>query len=99
MYARIARWEGDKEALDRMVEEIRKNADQGPPEGIPSTGLMLMRSLDGGSTVAIGLFETEDDLRTGDATLNSMSPPIDDQSAVRRLSVDLAEVALELHAD
>ncbi len=99
MYARVAKWEGEKEALDRMVEEIRGRADDGPPEGVPSKGITLLRGLDGGTSIAIGLFETEDDLRTGDATLNAMSPPIDDQSAVRRLSVDLMEVALELTAD
>ena len=99
MYARVARWEGDKEALDKMVEEIRGRADQGPPEGVPSTGFTIYRSLDGGTTVAIGFFETEDDLRKGDETLNSMSPPDEVQSSVRRVSVDLAEVALELSAD
>jgi hypothetical protein len=99
MYARVARWEGDKDAQDKMVDEIRAHSDEGPPEGVPSTGLTVLRSLDGGTTVAVGLFATEDDLRTGDATLNSMSPQIDDQSAVRRVSVDLMEVAIELSAD
>jgi hypothetical protein len=99
MYARVARWEGEKEALDKMVEEIRGRADAGPPEGVPSTGFTMYRSLDGGTTVAIGFFETEDDLRKGDETLNSMSPPEEVQSSVRRVSVDLAEVALELSAD
>jgi hypothetical protein len=101
MYARVARWEGDKEVLDGMVDEIRKQseANQGPPEGVPAKGLMLLRSLDGGTSIAIGLFETEDDLKQGDATLNSMSPPAPHEGAVRRVSVDLAEVALELSAD
>jgi len=98
MYARVARWEGDKEALDAMVERIREDSAQGPPEGIPAKGLMLLRSLDGGATVAVALFETEDDLRTGDATLNSMSPPAD-AGPIRRTSVDLTEAALELSAD
>jgi hypothetical protein len=98
MYARIARFEGDKETLDGMFEQIKTDSAQGPPEGVPAKGFMLMRSLDGGTTIAIGLFETEDDLRTGDATLNSMSPPAD-AGAVSRASLDLAEVALELSSD
>ena len=87
--------------LPRLLnkEEIRKDADQGPPEGIPAKGLLLLLSLDGGTSFAVGLFETEDDLRTGDATLNSMSPPEDVQSSIHRISVDLAEVALELSGD
>jgi hypothetical protein len=99
MYARVARFEGDKETLDGMLEGIKKDSADGPPEGIPAKGLWILRSLDGSATYAIGLFETEEDLRTGDATLNSMSPPVDDASSVRRTSLDLAEVALELSAD
>jgi hypothetical protein len=98
MYARVARFEGDKEDLDAMVDAIRADVDQGPPEGIPAKGLMLMRSLDGGASLAIGLFETEEDLRTGDATLNSMTPPAD-RGSIRRTSVDLTEVALDISAD
>ncbi len=100
MYARIARWEGDKEALDAMVEGIRERsaAEDGPPEGVPATGFKLFRSLDGSAALAVGFFETEDDLRQGDATLNSMSPP-EEAGSIRRASVDLTEVALELSAD
>ena len=98
MYARVARWEGDKEDLDGMVEAIRQDSEQGPPEGVPAVGFQLLRSVDGGVTYAIGLFETEDDLRQGDATLNSMTPP-GDAGSIRRTNVDLTEVALELSAD
>jgi hypothetical protein len=98
MYARIGRWEGDKEALDAMLSGIKERSDEGPPEGVPSKSLKLFRSLDGGTTVVIAFFETEDDLRKGDETLNSMTPPGDVGDSVRRVSVDLAEVALELEA-
>jgi hypothetical protein len=98
MYARVARFEGDKEDLDAMVGAIRQDSEQGPPEGVPATGFMLLRSLDGGASIAIGLFETEEDLRTGDATLNTMTPPAD-RTSIHRSSVDLTEVALELSAD
>jgi len=98
MYARIARFEGDKETLDGMFEQIKQDSAQGPPEGVPAKAFQLMRSLDGGTTIAISLFETEEDLRTGDATLNEMSPPADEGS-IRRASLDLAEISLELSAD
>jgi hypothetical protein len=98
MYARIVRWEGEKDELDGMLEQIRQDSAQGPPEGVPSTGFQVFRSLDGSATYGIGLFETEEDLRTGDATLNSMTPP-GDMGSIRRTNVDLAELALELSAD
>jgi hypothetical protein len=99
MYARIARWEGDKEALDAMAENIRQAADSGPPEGVPATGFTLYRSLDGGTTVAIGFFETEEDLRQGDEALNAMDPPGEVAGSMRRVSVDLVDAALEFTAD
>jgi hypothetical protein len=97
MYARVARWEGaDAETLKRTADEISADAESGPPEGIPAKGLWLLHDLEGGKAMAITLFETEDDYRQGDETLNSMSPPGDGMG--RRVGVDKYEVALELEA-
>jgi hypothetical protein len=95
MYARVARWEGaDAEMLKRSAEEIGAEADSGPPEGLPAKGLMLLHDLEGGRAMAITLFETEEDYRQGNATLDSMSPPGDGMG--KRVAVDKYEVALEL---
>lgn len=95
MYARVARWEGaDAETLKRSADEIRAEAESGPPEGLPAKGLWLLHDLEGGRAMAITLFETEEDYRQGDATLNSMSPPGDGMG--KRVAVDKYEVALEL---
>jgi hypothetical protein len=51
---------------------------------------------DGGRSIAIGLFETEEDLRKGDETLNAMSPSRDDVG--RRTSVETYEVAVDVRA-
>jgi hypothetical protein len=48
----------------------------------------------GGNTMAISLFDTEDDLRAGDAVLNDMSPP--DDGFGRRTSVETYEVAVDV---
>ena len=45
---------------------------------------------------AIPLFETMDDLRTGDAALNEMNPSSDDVG--RRVSVESYEVAIDIRA-
>jgi hypothetical protein len=97
MYARVARWEGaDPEVLRRTAEEIRSDAESGPPEGVPAKQFLLLHDLDGGRAIAVTLFETEDDYRQGDETLNSMSPPGDGMG--QRVAVDRYEVAVQLEA-
>ena len=97
MYARVVRWEGaDAEAMKRTAQEISADAESGPPEGVPAKGLVLLHDLDGGRAMAIAFFETEDDYRQGDETLNSMSPP--GEGMGRRVGVDKYEVALEVEA-
>jgi hypothetical protein len=97
MYARVVRWEGGSaEAIEGSIEAIRADADKGPPPGVPSTGLLILRDLEAGRVVSIGFFETEEDYREGDETLNSMSPP--GEGFGTRGPVEKYEVALELEA-
>lgn len=97
MYARVARWEGaSAEALDQAAAGIRENAESGPPEGLPAKRLLVLQDKENGRSIAITLFETEEDYRQGDATLNSMSPPGDGMG--QRIGVDKYEVAVELEA-
>jgi hypothetical protein len=97
VYARVARWEGaDAETLERTAAEIRAQAGSGPPEGVPAKGLLLLNDGESGRSLAISLFETEDDYRQGDETLNAMNPPGDDMG--RRVSVEKYEVAVQLEA-
>jgi len=97
MYARVARWEGSSaEALDAAAAGIRESAESGPPEGLPAKKLILLQDKESGRSMAITLFETEDDYRQGDETLNSMSPP--GEGMGQRVSVDKYEVAIELES-
>jgi hypothetical protein len=97
VYARVARWEGAQaDALRRSAEEINAEAASGPPEGVPAKGFLMLIDPDGGRSIAIGLFETEEDLRKGDETLNAMSPSRDDVG--RRTSVETYEVAVDVRA-
>lgn len=96
-YARVVRWEGgDADAVREAAGAINERSASGPPEGVPSTGLTLLIDPDGGEAIGISLFETEDDYRQGDETLNSMDPP--GGSFGRRVSVQKYEVAVELRA-
>jgi hypothetical protein len=76
MYARVTKWEGgDADAIREATSEINSRAGSGPPEGVPAVGFLLLADADAGRVLAVSLFETEDDYRQGDETLNQMSPP------------------------
>jgi hypothetical protein len=95
MYARVARWEGaEGDALRSAAAEMNENASEGPPPGVPAKGFTMLIDPDGGNSLAIALFETEEDLRKGDETLNSMNPQRDDTG--KRASVETYEVAIDI---
>jgi hypothetical protein len=95
MYARVARWEGaEGDALRASAEEMSSNTPSGPPEGVPAVGFTMLIDPDTGRSLAIALFETEEDLRKGDETLNSMNPSADDVGS--RTSVETYEVVVDV---
>jgi hypothetical protein len=95
MYARVATWEGAEAAAIRSTAaEIKSQSDSGPPEGVPAKGFLLLIDPDNGRVMAVSLFETEEDLRKGDETLNAMSPPDDGMGS--RIAVNNYEVAVDL---
>lgn len=94
MYARVARFEGgEADAIRQNAQDIAARAESGPPEGVPAKGFLLLIDPENGRGLGIGLFETEDDLRKGDKTLNSMSPP--GEGMGDRASVETYEVAVD----
>jgi len=96
MYARVVRWEGmDQEAI-RQFTELISSAD-GPPEGVPSSGIMVLGDPQNNRGLVIGLFDTEDDLRTGDAALRAMDRP--PQATGDISSIEFYEVTVERRAE
>jgi hypothetical protein len=97
MFARVVRWEGaEAAALEESAARIREDAGSGPPEGVPAKALFLLQDPGAGKAMAITLFETEEDYREGDETLNSMSPP--GEGMGQRVAVEKYEVAVQLEA-
>jgi hypothetical protein len=93
MYARVARWEGaDADALRAFADEVKSAGE--PPPGVPATGYLMLMDQENGRSLGIAFFETEEDLRTGDAALDAMSPDTADTG--NRVSVELYEVGAEL---
>ena len=88
-YARVVSFDGvDKSRMDELAQGIREGER---PEGIPATEILLLHNTDDGKALAIVFFETEDDYRQGDATLNAMDAG---DTPGRRTSVERYEVAV-----
>lgn len=98
MYARLAKWEGaEAETLRRSTEEMKARASEGPPPGVPAKGFMMLIDPDSGRSMAIALFETEEDMRQGDEALNAMNPGATGGTvAGQRTSVEMYEVAIDV---
>jgi hypothetical protein len=92
MYARVARWEGSSAESQQKVSEMI-NSSEGPPEGVPSSGIMVLNDPDAGRSLVIALFESEEDLRTGDQALRNMDRP--PESAGEVSSIEMYEVAVD----
>lgn len=94
MHARVATFEGgDPDEVRKAISEIEQQSESGPPEGVPAAGFLVLHKP--GKVVAIGLFDTEADLQQGDATLNSMDPPVPGAMG-QRTSVEMYEVGLKV---
>ena len=76
--------------IDRRIEE-RQRLASGGSGGPPSCVHRWQQGL------AISVFENEEDMRQGDATLNSMDPPTQDGMG-KRTSVEMYEVPIKLEA-
>jgi hypothetical protein len=95
MYARVARFEGGSaDEIRNSVAEIKSRAESGPPEGVPSTGFTFLADPEGGRVLAIGMFETEEDLRKGSEVLDTMDPPGGGMG--QRVSVETYEVGFDV---
>jgi len=93
-YVRVADFEADEAALESMMSGI--SAESGPPEGVPGKAITVLADRSAGKVRIVVRFGSEEDLRTGSAALDAMSPPPD--ANVRRVSVEEYEVVLERRA-
>jgi hypothetical protein len=89
-YVRAATFEFDEAALEALLDTIRSG---GMPEGVPAKRVTVLADRSAGKVVVAVRFNSEEDLRTGSATLDAMNPP--EVGTRRRVSVDAYEVMLE----
>jgi hypothetical protein len=93
-WVRVATFEADDDAIEAMVKEI--SSAEGPPPGIPAKSIMVVADRANRRARIVVRFDSEENLRTGSATLEGMEPPADAQ--MRRISVETFEVLLERQA-
>ena len=91
MYVRVVRFtdvsaERIKELLARMDES------DGPPPGVPTTGLKMLLDETQGTAVVLQYFATEEDMKTGAAAFGAMDAS---ETPGTRASVDMCEIKLE----
>ena len=98
MFARVVRWENaEAKSLEESAAEIRSQAEsEGTPPGVPAKEFLLLHDTAAGKALAITLFESEEDYREGDETLNSMSPPGEGMGT--RVAVEKYELAAHVQA-
>jgi hypothetical protein len=93
-YARVATFDADEAALSALVAAV--NSAQGPPEGVPATGITVLADRSAGRVVVVTRFRSAGDLEQGAAALEAMDPPAG--VSLRRVSVDKYEIVLERQA-
>jgi hypothetical protein len=94
MYMRVVRFTGVSAERIEAVKAMIAESD-GPPEGVPSTGLTVMFDAGQGTAVVLQEFATAEDMEAGARVLSEMDAG---ETPGTRASVDACEVKLELKA-
>jgi hypothetical protein len=94
VYARVANFQGDPANVDEAISHVRAQVASGdPPPGLEGArGMLMLVDRESGKSIGITLFDSEDDLRRGDAALNEMNPGV---AGTSRSSVEIYEVAVQ----
>ncbi len=88
MYARVVRFtDVDTERMNSTAAEIE--GEEGPPPGVPAKAMQMIVDEAQGTAVAVVLFESEEDMRTGGEALDAMDAS---ETPGTRVSVDSGEV-------
>jgi hypothetical protein len=91
VYVRVVRFtDVTAERVQRLVTEIEES--DGPPPGIPTTGIQLLFDEAAGTAVVLQLFDSAEDMRVGDEAFGAMDPG---ETPGTRASVDMCELKLD----
>ena len=95
MFVRVVRFtDVNTERIEATLAQVE--ASDGPPPGVPSTGMKFLVDEAQGTAVVLQYFATEEDMQTGGAVFAAMDPS---ETPGTRASVDMCELKLELQMD
>ncbi len=91
MNVRVVRFtDVDPERAEALLARIK--AAEGPPKGVPATGIKVFHDEAQGTAIVLQLFDTAEDMQEADATFSAMDPS---ETPGTRASVDMCEIKAE----
>jgi hypothetical protein len=94
VYIRSVRFiDVDSQRLEELLSRVAES--DGPPPGVPSSGIQVLFDESQRTAVVLQHFETADDMRKGHEAFDAMDAA---DTPGKRVSVDMCEVKLERHA-
>ena len=94
MYVRVVRFTGvNAQRVEELLARIRES--DGPPEGIPATGIRVLLDEGQGTAVVEQYFDTAQDMEVGGRAFSEMDSA---ETPGTRTSVDMCELKLEMKA-
>ena len=94
MYVRVVRFTGvNSERMEELLARIKES--DGPPPGVPTTGIRILVDEDQGTAVVEQYFETAEDMEVGGQAFSAMDAA---ETPGTRASVDACELKLELQS-
>ena len=91
MYVRAVRFtDVSAERMQELLARIEES--DGPPPGVPATGLKILFDSAQGTAVVLQNFESAEDMEAGGQVFSAMDPS---ETPGTRASVDMCEVKLE----
>jgi hypothetical protein len=95
MHVRVVRFtDVTAERIDALLASIEES--DGPPPGVPATGLKLLFDEGQGTAVVLQYFDTAENMNVGGQAFSAMDPS---ETPGTRDSVDMCEVKLERQLD
>jgi hypothetical protein len=91
MHVRVVRFtDVDAERMNGLLAQIE--VSDGPPPGVPATGLKILLDASQGTAVVLQYFETAEDMSAGARAFSAMDPS---ETPGTRASVDMCELKLD----
>jgi hypothetical protein len=94
MHVRVVRFtDVDAGRLDALIAQIDES--EGPPPGIPATGMQILLDKDQGTAVVLQQFDSAEDMATAEAAFDAMDAS---ETPGTRVSVDRTELKKDMRA-